>query len=200
LLGPDGSGNAAIIEALIPMLEFSAAAVKMRHRTPPALLKRQSSGLSEGGEFSAEARAGSFVSIASVVRWLMRDLLDQFTGRKNLTLGIGESCYEDLLIDPGKYRYGGPMWFARLAGKFFPSPDLWIMMDPAPDGLPSRNHEVFSARKHSQLGAYRGFAKAGKKCVIVDASQPADRVVEAAYSAIVDTLAERTLKTLKSRF
>jgi hypothetical protein len=199
ILGPEGCGNATTTEALMPMLQCSAASVEKRHHTPQ-LFKSQLPGDSQRGDSSATTRVGSLSSMARIVRWLMRDWLDQFAARKHFTLRISETCYEDLLIDPVKYRYGGPMWFARLAGKFFPSPDLWIMLDPAPEGLPARNHDVLSERNRSQLQAYRAFARTRKRYVILDAGQSADRITEAAYSAIVDTLAERALKTLKSRF
>jgi hypothetical protein len=138
--------------------------------------------------------------MAKVVAWLLDEWLNQFFGKRNLTLRITESCWCDLLAAPERYGYGGPTWFVRLVAKLFPSPDLWVMLDPLADNLQTTNPEVQPAEIRRQLDVYRTFVKTRKRYVILDASQPADRVTESAYAAIIDTLAQRADKTLMNRF
>jgi hypothetical protein len=138
--------------------------------------------------------------MAKALVWLLEEWLGQILGKKNLTLRIGEGRSYDLAIAPQKHGYGGPVWFARLAGKLFPSPDLWLLLDTDADGRKSSGGEALPAEALRRLEAYRAFAKAKKKCIIVDASQPAARVTEEAYAAIIDMLTQRADRQLKKRF
>jgi hypothetical protein len=197
ILGPDGCGKAEMIEALMLMLQSSAAEVKEHHYTPWFAFKNRSRAQFPSTGSSPEGQAGSMVK---VVLWLLDEWLRQFIGKKNLTLRICESCCHELSIDPQRYGYGGPMWFARLVGKLFPPPDLWVLLDSTSDVSKSENEPIPSSITHAQLAAYRAFVKARKRYVILDASGPADCVAEGAYAAIIDTLAELTDRKLKNRF
>jgi hypothetical protein len=66
--------------------------------------------------------------------------------------------------------------------------------------IQSRNPQLTLAEAQRQVAAYRAFTKARKRCIILDASKPLTCITEDAYAAIVDALAARTEKVLKSRF
>ena len=51
----------------------------------------------------------------------------------------------DLLVDPRRYRYGGPMSLARLIVRFMPQPDLVFFLDATPEILLARKQEVSHA-------------------------------------------------------
>jgi hypothetical protein len=85
-------------------------------------------------------------------------------------------------------------------GRLLPSADLWILLEPSSEGAQSSGQNVPSTRVSTQIAAYRSFVKMRKRYMILDASKPLDAVVEDAYVAIIDTLAERASKKLKSRF
>jgi hypothetical protein len=138
--------------------------------------------------------------MAKAVSWLLEDWLIQFKAKTNITLRLCEHSYQELLIDPKRYGYKGPVWFARLVGKVFPSPDLWILLDPANGRLQSRDEEVLPTEALRQLDAYRSFAKSRKRYIILDAGRPPECVVEDAYAAIIDTLTQRTDRRLKMLF
>jgi hypothetical protein len=200
ILGPGGGGKTTIIEGLIPILQSSAQVVEkcnLRQRLPYV---RESSGRTTSADSHKQLLGGSLVSMAKVALWLLEERLRQFIEKQYLTLHICEGYYHDLKVDPQRYRYFGPIWFARLICKLIPSPDLWIMMDPPKDNLQTTNPEGQPAEIRRQLDVYRAFVKTRKRYVILDASQPADRVTERAYAAIIDTLAKRADKQLKRRF
>jgi hypothetical protein len=200
ILSPEGGGRTTIIETLMPMLRSSAGAVENRRPWPRSLFAYESTGVTQNPESHAQNPRSFLVSMAKVVAWLLDEWLNQFFGKRNLTLRITESCWCDLLAAPERYRYGGSMWFVRLVGKLLPSPDLWIMLDPLADNLQSTNPEVQPAEIRRQLDVYRAFVKTRRRYVILDASQPTDRVAESAYAAIIDTLAQRADRRLKGRF
>jgi hypothetical protein len=199
ILAPAGGGKSTLIETLIPLLHSAAVVVEKDHPRTQSSLVPESSEMTPGAEFNARISRSSLVSMAKVVAWLLDEWLNQFFGKRNLTLRISESCWCELLAAPGRYRYGGPKWFARFVGKLFPSPDLWIMLDPLADNLQATNPEDQLSEMRRQLDIYRAFVKTRKRYVILDASQPTDRVTESAYAAIIDTLAQRADRRLKSR-
>lgn len=197
ILGQGNCDKTAIIEGLIPMLHSAVKVAEKNHFRPWSSFAREPSGIDASADSRAAAQSGSLASMAKAVLWLLEEWKSQFLGKKNLTLRIAEHSYHDLLIDPEKYGYGGPRWFARLVGKLLPSPDLWILLDPAAEESQSRTEKTPPAETLRQLEYYRAFVKTRKSYAILDASQTADRVKESAYAAIIDALARRTSGNLK---
>jgi thymidylate kinase len=200
VLGTNGSGKSTLIEGLIPILQASAKVVEKRPlklRLPIAWVPQE---VAASATSHADAPRGWLVSMAMIVQWLLKEWISQFIGKKNLTLRVCDNCYHDLLINTQRYRYGGPMWFAHLIGKLFPSPDLWVLLDIPAKAMRSRDQKISSAEALGQLEAYRTFVKTRKRYVILDASQSIDCITENAYAAIIDTLAQRADRKLKNRF
>jgi hypothetical protein len=130
----------------------------------------------------------------------MEEWLSQFAEKKNLTLRIREGCYQDQLAGVRTRGHDCPEWLARLAGKLFPSPDLLILLDLAEESVSTSNQAVIRAEMPAQLEAYRSFITRRNSYVILDASRPPANIMEEAYAAIIDALAQRTDRQLKKRF
>ena len=112
------------------------------------------------------------------------------------TLVVFDRYYHDLLVDPQRYRYGGPMWLARLVGRLVPKPNLWIVLDAPAEVLQSRKQEVTFEETCRQRKAYLDLARQVPNAAIIDAAKPLDDVVIATSRAILDYMAERTIKRL----
>ena len=112
------------------------------------------------------------------------------------TFVVFDRYYHDLLVDPLRYRYGGPMWLARWVGKLIPQPDLWILLDAPADVLQARKQEVPFEETVRQREEYLKLVKGVKNGVIVDASQQLDDVVVNTNAAILIFMAERAAKHL----
>jgi thymidylate kinase len=112
------------------------------------------------------------------------------------TLVIFDRYYHDLLVDPRRYRYGGPVWLARWVGKLIRKPDLWILLDAPPEVLQDRKQEVPLHETTWQRQAYLDLVQGFDNAVVVDASQPLETVVADVNSAIVKYMVERTHKRL----
>jgi hypothetical protein len=138
--------------------------------------------------------------MAILILRLLEEWRSQFLGKKNLTLRIAGGSFYDLIIVPEKYGYRGPMWFAQLAVRLFPSPELYMLLDWAEEELLTEKQYVPPAEALGKRQAYHSFVKTRKKHVILDASTPVANVTEDAYTAIIDMLAQRTDRQLGSRF
>jgi hypothetical protein len=146
-VGPDCYDKMAIIDRLTPMLHSAAKVVnKCQFRSQLPFAQKTTEFNSSTGP-QAGTSWSSLSSVIKVAQWLLEGWKIQLFGRRELTLRIFERFYHDLLIEPKSYGYSGPMWFARFVGRLFPSPDLWILLDPAGGGSQSRNGEVISTER-----------------------------------------------------
>jgi hypothetical protein len=175
ILSADSEIKSATVELLMPKLRYFAPEVNRQN---------------PGARFQSASQESSIVSMTKALGWLLDEWRSQVTGRKNLTLRILENSYSDLLVDPRRFGYAGPMGFARFVGKLFPSTDLSILLDAEPQ---PPSEEVLS-----RLAAYRSLVSLEENYAILDASQPVDQFSECAYAAIIDALAQRANKRIKA--
>ena len=200
IVGLDESEKKAVIEYLIPILQSSAVLVEERDFRPKSFPSTQLSSEGESPDLQTRICRGRFGSVASVLRWLQREWARQLLGNRNLTLRISGNNYCDLLIAPPRCGYAGPMWFARLVGKFFPPTFLWVLLQRDSEKSKSINSEPSSPTILKQREAYVSFIRTRRNYVILDTGIELESIAENAYSAIVDSLARRTGDKLKIRF
>ena len=135
-LGPDGSGKSSVIDRILerpPPLAWGSSYFHLRpdlgggdphgsapvvdpHGTPP------------------RSALGSVLKL--IYYWVDYTLGYVLSVRPKLArsqLVVFDRYYHDLLVDPRRYRYGGPTWWARLLGRTIPSPDLFLYLDAPPD-------------------------------------------------------------------
>jgi PHD/YefM family antitoxin component YafN of YafNO toxin-antitoxin module len=199
ILGPSGCGATAIIEGLMPILQSSSVLVEKRDsgpRLPPLVQSRE---IRLSAQTRAEPQDNSLTSSLSILRWLVEEWQSQFVGKSLPTLRVCESACYELLADPGGSHFSGPKWVLRLVGKLLPPAELWIFLEPFTESTQLIGQTVSPSHAHNRFAAYRSFLKTRKKYVILDAGKPSAVVTEEAYAAIIDALAERADKQLKSR-
>lgn len=85
--------------------------------------------------------------------------------------------HADLLVDPLRYRYGGPIWLARLASQMMPQPDYIVFLDADPDLLLARKQEVSRDALMRSRSLYLGLSSSHPQLVVVDASQRLPEVI-----------------------
>ena len=192
ILGLGDCGQAAIIDGLIPMLHSAAKVVDKYQFWLRPTFRREPSEINGSLDSRVGASSRSLSSMVNAVQWLLREWKNQFLGRMELTLRFVEDCGQRLSVDPENYSYHGPVWFARLLGKLFPSPDLWILLDPVGEGLQSRDGKISPAETLRQLEAYRSFVRTKKSMLHSRPASQSPTVTEEAYAAIIEMLAQRT--------
>ena len=194
ILGPDGSGKSTVATHLAPCVAPMFRHVREYHLFPSTPKNRGGSTPVTDPHGSPARGWGS--SIAKIVVWQGRYLLGWLTtlypAKVRSTLLLFDRYYHDLLIDPRRYRFRGPMRLARWVGRMVPAPDLWLVLDAPPQILQRRKQEVPPAETARQSEAYRQLAARLRNAHIIDATQPLERVVAAAADAIVTCMERRT--------
>ena len=107
---------------------------------------------------------------------------------------VYDRYYHDILVDPLRYRYGGPMWVARWVGKIIPKPNIWILLDAPPKILQERKQEVSFEETARQRNEYLDLITRLENGIVIDASQVIEDVVADVNSCILNYMATRIEK------
>jgi thymidylate kinase len=184
ILGPDGAGKSSVILGLIYKLSESGQSVKMRHLKPRLVsLLRSEPGLTVVEPHGKPPRT-AVVSIVKILLWLVEEWQANLFQDDRAALLICDRYYHDLLIDPKRYRYGGPVWVAKLVGKLMPRPSMWILLDAPAAVLQRRKQEVPFNETARQRLAYLTFIEKQQRYAVVNAAQPLEKVIADAENAI----------------
>ena len=200
VLGPDGSGKSSLLRRLASDLGPAFRRVETVHFRP-----RLGAG---GGDGAGEAPVphgapprGSAASAAKLGYYLADHWLGHavrlLPARLRSTLVLFDRHLADLLVDPRRYRYGGPALLARIAAQGAPQPDLWLILDVPPEVALRRKQELSWSEVERQRQAYRALAATLPNAHVIDASQQLKSVANAAERIVLDHLARRAARRLR---
>ncbi len=199
-LGPPGSGKSSVIQALRERpLEMFAGTHTMELR--PGVMRADTVKASRTtrqreprGRFTTNVKLMMFVADYWLGYWLwIRPKLVRST------LVVSNRYFDDVLVDPRRYRIDRALAFARLLLRWVPRPHLWLVFDIPSQVLQERQGELGEleeAEATRQRGEYRRLLGGHENVVVLDADQPLDRVVAQAECAIASQLARRTAQRL----
>ena len=195
VLGSDGSGKSTILEMLNARHPhgFGFKGVRVFHWRPGVV--RPSRGTGPVTNPHGQHTHGCLISIAKLAFFLFDWLLGYWTHLVHLRakgyLVAFDRHYLDILVDPVRYRYGGPTWLARLVARLVPKPDLVIFLEAPVELLRSRKQEVPAEEVGRQRKAYLDLVLGLRNGHVVDASKPVSGVVGQVEKIIFDWMARR---------
>ncbi|MDE1162360.1 MAG: hypothetical protein PW792_10515 [Acidobacteriaceae bacterium] len=187
-LGPDGAGKSSVIAGLMASLSSAGIDAGMRHLKPRMVATLRGQQVTIVTDPHGKPPRGAFASMVKIGIWLGEEWYARWFTEKNDVL-VCDRYYHDLLVDPVRYRFGAPIWLARLFGKFMPQPRLWILLNAPPEVLQARKQEVTPEETARQCAAYLHFVQTQRRHVIVDASQPLERVIADVTDAVTAAIA-----------
>jgi thymidylate kinase len=173
IMGPDGVGKSTVIAGLSQEFVIPLRRQILFHWRPEVLARRKGKGpvtephgQTPRGPLASMAYLSAFFVDCWVgylfVIWarLVKSDFVQF-----------DRYFHDVLVDPLRYRYGGPAWYARFLCRFLPEPDLVILLDANEDLIFARKTELPRAEIQRQRVAYRNlrFKRAREVYVATDA-------------------------------
>lgn len=187
VMGPDGCGKSTVINLLRERLKLSGIKTSVFHWRPQVLRPGDPSagpvtnphGKPPRGLLASMAKLGFLLA-----DWQVGYRFRMARMRAKAQVVLFDRHYFDLLIDPRRYRYGGPAWLARLIGGLIPKPDLLFLLDAPTPVLQARKQEVSAEETERQRQAYRTMVQGLKYGRILDATQPPEQVAEAMVAEI----------------
>jgi thymidylate kinase len=195
-LGPDGSGKSTVIDQVMTSLAPAFRQTQYLHLRPKLLPDREPAAPT-ATPHAAPPRSpwASLLKLA----YLLLDynagyLLKVWPRQCQSTLVVFDRYYPDLLVDPRRYRYGGPLEIARFLNRFVPQPDLWIILDAPEQVLQARKQEVDLEESRRQRQAYVALADELPVSSVVDTSRPLSEVVEQVNRTILLLMASKMAK------
>ena len=198
-MGPDGCGKSLVLNAVSSEFAPSFRNVASYHLRP-RLIGRRPSSRGPVTDPHGQPPRSKVASIAKLIDlWLdyaLGYLARILPGVIRTQLALFDRCFYDLLVDSKRIRYGGPPGLLKMAARFCPGPDLVILLDAPPEVLWARKREVPFDEVVRQRAAYLEMANTLPTAVIVNAAQPAEKVIHDAIEAILDHLGRRTKKRL----
>ncbi len=198
LLGPDGSGKSTILEHIEKSLAPAFRRTR-RYHLRPFWGRRKVTRAPEMNPHGKPVR-GLLTSMIKLGVWWIDFTIGYFASvfpcLVRSTLVLFDRYYFDLPIDPKRYRYGGPLWLAKLCGKLIPRPDLVILLDVPAEELFLRKAEVAVEESHRQRQAYHEFVGTLPNGHIIDNSEGLEETIQKVEAVVLNYMAIRAISSL----
>ncbi len=193
VMGPDGAGKSTVIEGLAQEFAIPLRQRILFHWRPEVLARRKDNspvtephGQTPRGTLASMAYLSAFfadfwIGYISVI-WarLRRSDFVQF-----------DRYFHDVLVDPLRYRYGGPRWYASFLCRLLPEPDLVILLDANDDLILARKTELSRSEIQRQRVAYRQLRFERARVVYVATDAGIEPTLLASATAMVEFMKER---------
>jgi thymidylate kinase len=189
MLGPDGTGKstmrAHLLRELAPLFRQTRS-----YHFRPRVIGRIGPGRPIKQPHSMKARG----KIASVL-YLFTIFADYWLGYllhirsllANSSLVVLDRYFHDILIDPVRYRYGGPMWLVRGLQFLVPPRDvLFLVLDADEKIIFARKRELAFEELARQRKAYVAWARQQPNSLVVRTDRSIEQSAADAVRAIVD--------------
>lgn len=181
MLGPDGAGKSTLRKNITESLSSAFSIRPMWYR--PRLIGRSGAGrpAHEPHSLSARSKIASALYLAMVFCdcWIgyFRHSLPPYQRR----LLIYDRYFYDILVDPVRYRYSGPMWAVRFLSRLVPHRKfLLFVLDADEHSIYSRKQELSIEELRRQRLAFRQLGLAMRKTVFINTD---NRIVDCTNDA-----------------
>jgi thymidylate kinase len=205
VIGPDGSGKGALIEAarhfISGPLDFPPRVHHLRPGLLPSLgsllLGRKDDGAPVTNPHAQEPSGLTFSLLRLAYYtldyifgyWL---LVRPYLARKCIAV-IFDRYFYDCLIDPVRFRISLPQWVVRAFAILVPKPDLVILLSAGPEVIYSRKPELPLSEIRRQCSEMGRVAKYMGNRVCIDTCRPLEDSARDMNRAILSTLEKRLL-------
>ena len=191
ILGPDGSGKSTLLQGLSDAWPRSFGAIHRYHLRPHRLDRPGASAepvIDPHAQPPRGAAASTLAILFVVADWWIGYWTQIVRRRAKQGLVVFDRHFLDMLVDPRRYRYGGPQRLLRAASRVVPKPDIVVVLDAPPAVIRSRKQEVSTEESIRQSAAYRQLAEEIAGGQLVDACRDPHRVVADVLSLLVEEM------------
>jgi thymidylate kinase len=195
VLGPDGSGKSTVLNAVCELLRPVIPHRQIFHWRPAVLRPANPEAgpvIDPHGQIPRSMPVSLLKLLFLLVDWWLGYWRRIVPLSARLTFCLFDRCYVDLLVDPRRYRYGGPMSLARWMGALVPQPALVILLDAPAEVLQARKREVSLEETQRQVSAYRALVSAMPGGRIVNCARPVPEVAGEVRDLLLQMFRERS--------
>jgi len=192
LLGPDGSGKSSLAEQITRDLNPAFRHTQIVHLRPSLRAHTSAGPVVNPHGLPPRSFPASLLKLAywwgdTVTGWLAK----MYPAKIRSTFIVFDRFYHDLIADPKRYRFAGPLWLARWIGHLIPRPDLFILLDLPAETAHARKPEIPIEEARRLRENYLNLAKRLRNAHVLDASRPLEEAAAAAETIVLDHLAQR---------
>ncbi len=179
VLGADGSGKSTVIDRLREDWAPAFRQVRYTHLRP-RLFARGAGATAAVTDPHGRRPRGSLASLVKLT-WFVCDYIGGYVLRirpwtARSALVVFDRYFDDLYLDPKRYRFGAPLRWARAAARLVPHPDLWLVLNASAGTLQARKQEVSAEVSAQQQQAYAAFERRDARVEHIDADRPLEQV------------------------
>lgn len=191
LLGPDGVGKSTTILRLQSELQ-SLFGPCNKERWRPGIVRKVAPDIPNRMPHTRTSR-GSIVSVLFILGlaldFSIGYVISAFPAMARSETLIFDRYFHDLLIDPKRYRYAGPMCLPRYIRRFIPPRKaIFIILDANEEVILHRKQELPLNELRRQRIAYRNFSLSVPNSMIVSTDQPVEEIVSEIVDKIIGIL------------
>ena len=195
ILGPDGAGKSTTITKLGDALQPIFPERRAFHWRP-FLITREPKLTKPVNQPHCEPVRGPLASLPYLITFFLDFTLGYwFLARPELErnrLVIFDRYFHDILIDPLRYRYGGPNWLVRtLCWLVPPRSPLFLVLDASADVIFLRKKDLTLPELQNQRKDYQQFAAEFRNSKLIDSSVSAEQTTADALRGVLNHLAAR---------
>lgn len=183
IIGVDGSGKSSVISAVRQRLN----SLGIRAEGIPSRSKRRISPEISNYEHTPRPLVFCLAKFTwRAITWIYLYIIHYAPLLRRGGIILCDRFYfDDLLLDPLKYRYAGPIQLVMRLRNFLPHPAMYILLDAPEAVLYARKQEAPFSEVVKLRQTYLDFVKGRENSFVVDASAPLEKVVEAVYQIIL---------------
>lgn len=194
IVGPDGVGKSTLISNLVMPLELAFwRRHKLFHWRPNVIAPKPDNGpetnpqgkVVRGKLFSIIHLIGFFLDYCIGYPLVIRPLL----AKSNFV--VFDRYFHDVLVDPVRYRYGGPMWFAKFLSRFVPEPDIVFVLEADTDLIWRRKPELSQNEIDRQRAAYQQLRFRHSRVVTIKTGVDLEESIGEASQAVASYMKDR---------
>ena len=195
VLGPDGVGKSTTIRRLQVELQKHFGYCRAE-RWRPGLIRKVTPDTGNRIPHAKVPRGpvGSAISILGLaLDFSVGYVVSAHPAMARSEAVIFDRYFHDLLIDPKRYRYAGPVWLPRLLSRWIPPRRaIFVILDADEELILSRKQELPIHELKRQRLAYKAFAARVPQAMIIKTDKPVDEIVS---EIIVNILAIRNSRS-----
>jgi thymidylate kinase len=196
ILGMDGSGKSTLLEGVRKEWDKMGLKAIFLHWRPEYILPKKSDGhvSNPHGQKPRGLFSSTLKLLFIVADWTIGFRIILADKRARGYFIIFDRFYNDMLVDPIRYRYGGGQSLARCTFRFLPQPDAIILLDAPADIVHARKPEITLDALRKLRCAYIDLMQNHSNCYIVNANRPISFVLNDVLEIIKKTIENYSIR------